>query len=498
MAFVVVAPSSNPTPVLLRWIGLIALLSYAIFLSRYASVAAGGSDTSGYLSSARLLAAGRLQSELRVPVEFGDPANLTRRHFIPLGFDALPGNPHLAPTYPVGLPLHLAVAGKLAGWKLGPLVVELAAALGALVLCFAIGRELELDPWLAAAAAVMLAAFPVFLFTSIQPLSDTLATTWCAAAFWAGLRARVNVLWALACGAAVGMAVLVRPSNAVLLPALVVLLGWDWRRLALATAGGLPAAAWLAYYNSVLYGSPYTSGYGPIDEAFALRYGSTTFLHFAYWLAVLLPAVVLVLPWLAIRREQLRVWLALFLWFGAFAGLYTFYEVSQNTWWCLRFILPGIPALLIAGLLALNRWKPRLRIGAAFVLMAWAVACALFWVPRLHPLLMKEYEGLYPALCARARAVLPPDALIASSAATGALYHYTGFATLRWDQVTREEFAGYTALLAKSKRPFYAILFEGVEDEALKERIPGPWTKVDAVKNVTFWRWVPSPDNAAP
>jgi hypothetical protein len=41
------------------------------------------------------------------------------------------------------------------------------------------------------------------------------------------------------------MAVLVRPTNVVLLPALLVLLGFHWRKLALAVTGGLPCLAWL-------------------------------------------------------------------------------------------------------------------------------------------------------------------------------------------------------------------------------------------------------------
>ena len=99
-----------------------------------------------------------------------------------------------------------------------------------------------------------------------------LATTWCLAAMWAALRARRDRRWAAACGVAFGIAVLIRPTNAVLLPALVVLLGFDWRRLGLAVVGGLPCVAWLAVYNHSLYGGALRSGYFNWSEFFALRY----------------------------------------------------------------------------------------------------------------------------------------------------------------------------------------------------------------------------------
>ena len=43
----------------LRWLGLLALAAYAVFLARNTAVVAGGSDSSGYLNSARLFAEGK-------------------------------------------------------------------------------------------------------------------------------------------------------------------------------------------------------------------------------------------------------------------------------------------------------------------------------------------------------------------------------------------------------------------------------------------------------
>ncbi|MSU65748.1 MAG: hypothetical protein EXS38_06540 [Opitutus sp.] len=489
------SPTPAIAPVTRRWvgIGLVALAAYGVFLAERTSVVAGGSDTSGYLNSARLLASGRLQTEQRIPAEFNPQAQLHREHFMPLGFVALKDNPHLPPTYPVGLPLHFAVAGKLFGWTVGPLLVEVGLTLAAVWLCAAIARKLGIDPWLATAGAVTLAVFPVFLFTSLQPLSDTPATTWCLATVWLALRARQGRGWAIACGAAFAMAVFVRATNAVLLPALLVLLGTDWKRLALATVGGLPGAAWLAYYNHTLYGGALRSGYGAIEETFRWQYGPPTLVHFGYWLAVLAPAVLLALPFAAPWRRRPRELVALLLWFGAIVGVYTFYEISHETWWCLRFILPAFPPLILVGLLALGRLSLRARRVSAVALAVWALACSGYWSMHLHALRPKEHESDYAEASAKARELFPPNALVASFYVSGALYYYTDFPVLRWELIEGKEFIRYATLAQAAGRPIYAILFDGLEDEARRARMPGEWSRIGTVNRIGLWQLVGLP-----
>ena len=86
---------SNPNPLNAtparapRWFvvfAFVVLAGYGILLGVNSTVAAGGSDSSGYLNSARLMASGRLVGELRVPAEFGPVEKLNRIHFTPFGF----------------------------------------------------------------------------------------------------------------------------------------------------------------------------------------------------------------------------------------------------------------------------------------------------------------------------------------------------------------------------------------------------------------------------
>jgi hypothetical protein len=501
---------SNPNPPALvaplpRWIlvlSFLALFGYAFFLGRHTTTVAGGADSSGYLNSARLLAASELHTVLRIPPEFGSPGQVDRLHFFPQGFFPFADDLKLSPTYPTGLPLHLALAGKLFGWHAGPLIVGLAGALAALVLCYAVARELGLAPLLAAAGAVILGACPVFIFTSTQPLSDTLATAWTLAAVYAALRARHQTPWALASGFALAIAVLVRPSNLLLLPALLVFLGVDWRRLALVIVGGLPGAAWFAFSNHTLFGGAFRSGYPDLASAFAAAYGPSTALHFAHWLAVFLPGIVLVLPLAAVfhRNFRSRDLLALGLWFGALTLLYLFYAIAHESWSCLRFLLPALPALIFSALLGLEALlhltppahTPTLRVVAAVLLVAWSVVASHHWTRKLGVLYTQGYEQVYEDANLAARTQLPRDALVVASFLSGALYFYTDFAVLRWDHINATDFSRYAALAEKAGRPVCAVLHESEEPAALRERCHGNWTRLATVKSVGLWLLTPA------
>jgi hypothetical protein len=501
---------SNPNPLaaaaparpLPLWIGGIALAVYGVFLWCNFSNVAGGADSSGYLNSARLLASGQLAAEMRAPPEFGPQSGLLRQQFQPHGFVPFDGNPKLSPTYAVGLPLHLALAGKLFGWSLAPYIVGVGGALAALLLIYAIARRLGLEPWLAFASAAMLAAYPVVIFTSLTPISDTLATTWCLAAIWTALRAKEHAAWALACGAAVALAVLVRATNLLVLPAVIVALGFNFRRLAGAALGGAPGAVWLGYYNHALYGGVFRTGYVDISDAFGWKYGGPTALHFLQWLALLLPAALLVLPFVAVlRRSRATATLAMLaLWFVPFAVVYSFYEISHEVWWCLRFILPGTPALILAALLGVEAvaTSRKAQIGFAAGLMLWSAGLSWFWTNKFHLLLTKTYERAYADAAAAARAEFPAHALVVAGIHSGALFYYTPFSILRWEFVRPEEFARFRQLTADAGRPICAVLHEIEERGALQEHCPGNWRRIGAHTAFELWRLEPGEPAATP
>ena len=481
------------------WLAAAALAGYVLFLAAHTNAVARGSDSSGYLNSARLFAAGQLQARLRVPEELGPANRLPRREeFTPLGFIPSTDPNRIIPTYPTGLPLHYAVAAGIFGWDAGPVLLELLAAAGAVWLTYLLARQLGVSPSLAAAGALTLAVFPVFLFTSIQALSDTLATTWSLAALCLALRGRPSTPRAAAAGAAFAIAVLVRPTNLLFTPALLCLLGGNWRRLGAFVLAGVPGAAWFLLYNHHQYGGAFQSGYGDILSAFSPVHSLPTLRHFAWWLALLLPPLVLVLPVAAMlpgtahRREAAALLLA----FATMTGFFLFYDISRGAWWYLRFLLPVIPALIVTGLLGLEqlargpgaRWPRAFRPMAALLLAGWALGNSVHWSRQLGVFGVRQQEQTYEHVARAARDRLPPDALLVTFTLSGALYYYTPFSILRGDVVPPESFARYATGVRSAGRPMWAVLFEFEEEDVLRHHCPGNWEKLFAVANVGFWQ----------
>ena len=138
------------------------LAAYGFFLVRYASFSVGGSDSSGYINTARRMAAGTLVARPRALGRFGLPDDLLQI-FIPLGFVEGPRPGTMAPYYPSGFPAHMLAAARIFGWERGPFLVSPLAGVGCLVLLYFLARELSLSRAWASAAVAVFAAWPVFI-----------------------------------------------------------------------------------------------------------------------------------------------------------------------------------------------------------------------------------------------------------------------------------------------------------------------------------------------
>jgi hypothetical protein len=312
-----------------------ALALYGSYLYRHACLAVGGSDSSGYANAARALSRGQLVEPIEALARFRLPESETPS-FTPLGFVHGPRGGTLAPLYPVGFPLHLAAAGGLVGWEVGPYLVSPVFALLSLVLVYFVGRRMGLARWAAAGAAAILAACPVFVFQAIQPMSDVVATFWCLAAVLSALRSRDDGRWALVAGLSFGVAFVVRPSNALLVVPLAFALHWDRRSLGAFLLGGIPCAAITLAYNWVCYGSPLETGYGLTGHWSALAWANAPIRlrNYSAWTVQILTPVVCV-GWVAAlfdRRIARRDRALLGSWFGVLFVFYCFYAPA-DPWW---------------------------------------------------------------------------------------------------------------------------------------------------------------------
>jgi hypothetical protein len=471
---------------------------YGAFLARNVGAVAAGSDSSGYLNHARLLASGSVHSQPR-PLPGLPFAEAPKFLYMPLGFVSAPNGVGIVPTYPTGLSLFVLAAAPVAGWARAADLVLVFHSLAGLLATYALGRVLGLGrPWAFFSAAVI-AASPVYVFMSLQAMSDVPSLTWTTIAVLAALRSRERPMWALAAGAAAAVDVLLRPTNVLAFVPLAVAIGAHRRQWVLFIAGGLPGAVFLGAYNMAAYGSMVATGYGDNTYKFSSGYVPGTLVHYALWLPALLTPVValaLGLPWTRRSSPSTR-WL-LGSWIVAFGAFYSFYECTHETWWYLRFLLPAAPALVIGGLLVLQTLvsKAAARTGPLLSVSVLVVALALVGLNsyvlnrNLFVLPTIRDEQRYGDTAAWMRSNLPPDAVCLCMQETGALYYYTGFTFIRWDALTKENVAKIEALIRTSGRPLYAVLFpyEISKEDVLGSVMPGHWSQVGMVADVTIWR----------
>ena len=483
------------------WLPVLGFLLYAGVLGWYSGACAGGSDSSGYLHNARLLSQARLSVPMRQPPGI-DLASLPLYTCVPLGFIPNSDRTSLTPTYPMGLPLLVAATAGIVGWDRAPVLAMSLHALIGLWLMYRLGREFGLEAGWAWLGALLLGANSLYLMMSLQLMSDVPATVWLCAAVVSAWKSRTGPRWAFVAGWALSVAVLVRPTNLLGVVPVGLALGFGpgrWRWL-LVIAGGLPGAVFLGFVNHVAYGRIFTTGYGEIGGMLSAGNVPATLIHYAHWLPVLLtPLVVFApgLPWLWRRQPAQTATLAA--WILVLLGFYLFYSVTHEDWWCLRFVLPAFPPLLVAALLVARELVTRLgwlgfapRAGwLALAIVAVLVHTGICF-RHFHVASTGRNERLYPEMAAWLQTHVPANALVASMQTSGALFYYTQFTFFRWDQLSPDEFQRISVACAASHTPVYAALFPfEIEEEswsAFHKHLGSGWTQVGAIRHVTIWR----------
>ncbi|HEY8995029.1 MAG TPA: hypothetical protein VIM71_10235 [Lacunisphaera sp.] len=483
--------------------------AYAVFLAWYHCPYAGGSDSSGYLNSARLLLEGRLSVPLRTP-EGLTAAVLPRRYLFPLGFRLDATQENLLPTYPVGLPLHFAALGWLIGLEPAATVVGVFSALAFALLLYFTGLECGVRPGWSLAMTAVGALSPLTLTYALQAMSDLVATCWALALIFCALRSVRHAGWAAGAGASLAVAVLVRPTNALLLLPAALALHPSVRTWIAFVLGGLPGALFLAGYNHALYGTYVTSGYGDVSSLFAARHIPPTLWHYARWLPVVATPLVLAsfaLPWLETDRRKKFMLLA---WAGGVLLFYSTYECTQETWWYLRFVLPALPALGIAAALGLQRinypsWilmyrflpagaSPAsvsggsvLRLPLAFLLLVTAISWLFYWDRELRVTKTELDDRTYPEVGRWVARQLPERAMVAVYQVSGAVLYYSDRPFVNPFGFLPDDYARFSAWLDQQHRPLYAVLYP-FEEEAVMQRMPGRWEVVTHIRQATIWR----------
>jgi hypothetical protein len=514
---------------LLPWLGLVA---YAGVLLPFLDTYAGGSDSAGYLGSARLLQHFQLSAVTPLPQDLAS-YNLPAAGFLPRGFALggpakTPAAASMVPTYPVGLPLLVC----LALWSL-PAIAAVPAVivshlLGGLILTYLLAGLLGLPrPW-ALGAAAWVGLCPLYLFMGLQPMSDVPSLVWITGAVVLALRvraprrvalsgsgerlpppARPECGLALACGAVTAVAVLLRPANVLALPVVALALWGRPRAVLCWILGGVPFAVLQTFYNQKLYGRPFLTGYGSAGGLFSAQWIAPTLLHYGHWLPLLLTPAVAGAFFLPFRssisgstRLLLGGWAALFL------AFYATYSCTHETWWYLRFVLPAVPPLVVSTLLILRalspggsgasrragggpgtgqKAPPPRRRGLVLVTTLAVAGWLLCLDCCLHVLDSARGNRVYQESSLWLEQNAPADALVVCSYTSGALYYYSHRAFFQ--PSSPDQAAQVVTAAAAAHRPLYAEFFK-FDQQPLAWFAGGHWAEVHRSGDIIVWHWV--------
>jgi hypothetical protein len=461
-----------------------AVVTVAVGL-RWAVGVAGGADAYGYVSQATLWARGSLF--VSEPLATLDPSLV--RSASPLGYRPALTPGASVPTYSPGLPLLMAATlpfGADAVYLVVPLLGGLA------VWCtFLIGRRLA-GPRTGLTAALLTASSPIFLFHLFEPMSDLPVTAWWLAAITCALAPSRGA--AFGSGLAASAAVLTRPNLvplALVVAALAAHQPGAARRVAFFAAGLLPGCLAVGSVNERLYGSPLSSGYGPLNLLFGLDTFWPNLRLYPTWLidlhtaGILLAVAAPFLPTVPASTQtsegqdvgltDRRAALLVLLFCVGVLALYLFYLVFPD-WPALRFLLPAIPLLLVLASAVIVRALAHMPVRSRSAIVLLFVGLLGCWyvekAESLGVFLIQESQRRYVTTGRFVDRTLPNNAVVLSVIQSGTLRMYGQRQTLRWDQLDAGALEPTIARLRSHGLEPYLLVEDG-EEAAFRSHFSG-------------------------
>jgi hypothetical protein len=372
-----------------------------------------------------------------------------------------------------------------------PAIFLVVPLMGALTVwsTFVLGRRL-VSPAVGAASAWLVACSPIFLYQVVQPMSDVpAAALWTAslavalgvaesrdkdpsaaleadeghrlastsrrpASAWrrsystwrrpASTWRRADSTWRrtlvlrVFAGLLAGAAITIRP-NLASLAVVPVLLALPSRRAVVATVGGIvPGVAVVAFLQAAVYGSPLRSGYGDLGQLFSVSHIAANLVNYPTWLAhAHSPVLALGLLAPLVVRRRAAAWILMVFALAVVAAYLPYVPFAD--WWYSRFLLPGLPVLvvlMVAVLARAARRMPAPRDAAALALVAAAI-CG-FWLTRANDLAVfriKALEQKYVELGRLVSTRLPARAIVLAAQPSGSVRYYAHLPTLSWDAI---------------------------------------------------------------
>jgi Dolichyl-phosphate-mannose-protein mannosyltransferase len=478
---------------IMRLAMLIAICGSVESWLRFLLASIGGADSYGYVSASRTIAGGRLIEAAPI-AEWISAANRLAIAS-PLGWTPAPDGAGIAPTFPIGTALVMALFTLVGG---ADAVYFVAPITGLVTLClvYRLARTWY-DAESALFAVALVAWNPLVVGYAKQPMSDMPATMWVTLALL--LAVRLSRESAFGAGLAAGAAVITRP--ALLVAAVVIPLaahrGESARqRFWIAGTGLALMLSILMAIQNHLFGSPFSTGYGSGAALFSWSHVGTNLAIFTHhgW-EVLGPLFIpgLIIGIFAARPESRGKPLAIF---AAVTLPYLFY-LPFDHWETLRFLLPGVVPLTILvadGLIHIARLPRKPAVTAAVVIAFLAIVGG-----RSEILLRKSsvwdiasMEARYPLAGEWINVNTPPTSVVMANQHSGSLRWYGKRQTIRWDFIAPGQLVTTVRELQSHGATVYVAL-EGDEVAMFDQRFAGAIDglqvdHVGRVRNVSFLR----------
>ena len=482
-----------------HWIAGILIAASALFFWSKQAPFAAGADASGYMSYARLLSEGRI---IQPPLMMGfSEAEISdRRLYEPLGFTFPADETNLVPIYPSGLPLLIAAFSLVVGPDQAVSTVMLLAFVSCGFMTYLLGRRLGLPPSYALLAYVAMTGSSLTIFMGLVPMTDVLSASLLTLCCFLATTVQRGMRWGFLAGFVLALAILVRPTNSLVILALPAFVGRtaDWKSWLAVMAGGIPGLAWLLFLNTTLYGSPLTTGYGSILPLLKTEYLVPNLRHFAIWLTILFTPL-LTWPFLGstlLGRSLRQKSLPLVLWAAPFLVFFSFYSFSSNDWWFTRFLLPAMPACVIGSALVLHeaaqRWlSDRAKRWAPWILTGIVVVSHLTTVNWKGADNIRQGHIVYQQTGAWIDEHTEEGDGILCMQFSGSLRYYTeNRPILRFDFLDEPSWRAIVSTARSKQIGIYAVLYflETESGEALGIRAPGDWREAARFPYATVFK----------
>ena len=463
----------------------------------------GGADSYGYVSASGLIANGALIDEAPIAEWLSSANRLAIAS--PLGWAPSPDGAGIVPTFPLGLPLLMALFSVIAGPDAVYFVAPVTAAI-TLLLVHRLARAWY-DAETALFATALVAWNPLLITYAKQPMSDVPATMWIVLAMSLAIRSTAKS--AVGAGLAAGAAVITRPALLIAAAAVAVAAhrGDTARKRGALAAGGLVVGVLVqAVIQRYLFGSPFATGYGDASTLFSFAHVMTNLGIFAKhgWMVVGPLWIFGVIVGVFAARPEPRSKPAMI--FVAVMLPYLFY-LPFDHWETLRFLLPGLVPLTITvadGLIHFAR-MPHKQAAATVIVcafMAIAVAQSELLLRRSSVWEVASLEERYPLAGQWISVNTPANSVVLANQHSGSLRWYGKRQTLRWDFIGAEELSTTVKELESHSATVYVAL-EGAEVEMFETRFASVIDQlqvdhVGRVRNVQFRRLISRGENRAP